>query len=78
MLAAGFLSMLSRCDRYFWLPARGEHRGTGGVFFDDLEATDTRFDAEQVSVSTSYVPVVLAKVMPCSMYGQPFAIHCGI
>lgn len=28
----------SWCDRYFYIPARKEHRGVGGLFFDDLEA----------------------------------------
>ena len=26
-----------QCDDYFYIPARREHRGVGGVFFDDLE-----------------------------------------
>lgn len=33
-------AMKKSCDEYFYLPARSEHRGTGGIFFDDLEATE--------------------------------------
>jgi coproporphyrinogen III oxidase len=34
-----YREMKQSCDDYFYLPARSEHRGTGGIFFDDLPAT---------------------------------------
>ena len=35
---ASYADMKKTCDDYFYLPARREHRGVGGVFFDDLDA----------------------------------------
>jgi coproporphyrinogen III oxidase len=34
-----YASMKKACDDYFYLPARAEHRGTGGIFFDDMPVT---------------------------------------
>ena len=31
-----YAQMKRTCDEYFFIPCRGEHRGVGGVFFDDL------------------------------------------
>ena len=34
------------CDEYFYIPARKEHRGVGGLFFDDLDAATESYDVE--------------------------------
>ena len=55
--------MKASCDDYFWLPARREHRGVGGVFFDDCGAPWARdfalalLDAA-VDADGPYLPIV--------------------
>jgi coproporphyrinogen III oxidase len=48
------------CDEYFFLPHRGEARGIGGLFFDDLdEGGFARCFAFWKSVGEAYVPAYL-------------------
>ena len=53
----------SWCDEYFYLPHRGEARGVGGLFFDDLNDWDfaTSFDFVRAvgdSFLEAYLPIV--------------------
>jgi coproporphyrinogen III oxidase len=43
------------CDHYFYLVARAEHRGTGGIFFDDMEATPENYDFVK-GVANAWMP----------------------
>jgi coproporphyrinogen III oxidase len=53
------------CDSYFFLPHRGEHRGVGGIFFEDLGGDPSRelSLAEDVGRSflRAYLPIVEAR-----------------
>jgi len=62
-----------RCDEYFYLPHRGETRGVGGLFFDDLDLGDpeTTFGFLR-SVADHYVPayVPIVKRRMETPYGE--------
>ena len=53
--------MKQACDDYFYLPARSEHRGVGGMFFDDLPATHTTMNFVKDVTSnwmSSWFPII--------------------
>eukprot|EP00434_Breviolum_minutum_P043430 symbB.v1.2.038716.t1/scaffold6138.1/size20662/3 len=50
-----YASMKEACDAYFYLPARQEHRGTGGIFFDDLPVDEDSLNFVK-QVVTSWMP----------------------
>ncbi|KAF7540738.1 hypothetical protein G7054_g1194 [Neopestalotiopsis clavispora] len=72
--AAYYPRFKSWCDKYFWNAHRGEARGVGGIFFDDLEASETSkleslfgFARDVLQIfPEAYVPIVEKR------RGEPF------
>jgi coproporphyrinogen III oxidase len=57
-------SLKKNCDNYFYIPARQEHRGVGGIFFDDLSELPNNGNAMEFTKSVcdmfmkSYLPLI--------------------
>jgi coproporphyrinogen III oxidase len=60
---------IRRCDEYFYLPNRAEHRGVGGIFFDDLSSLEggaSQALAFTREVAEAFMPSYLPSESPAS------------
>jgi coproporphyrinogen III oxidase len=54
-----YRKLKENCDRYFYLPHRGEARGVGGIFFDYLEGDLERLFAFVRDCGDAFLPAYL-------------------
>ena len=73
--------MKANCDEYFYLPHRDEHRGVGGIFFDDwtLGGFDSAFALAQ-RIGNAFLPAYLPiiekrKNTPFSQQQREFQLY---
>ncbi|CAE8615364.1 unnamed protein product [Polarella glacialis] len=57
-----YATMKKACDDYFYIPARREHRGIGGLFFDRFQDADLGGEAGKAE---GFVRAVATGWMPC-------------
>lgn len=54
--ASYYPNFKKQCDEYFYLPARAEHRGVGGLFFDDLVLPREQLSQLLLGMTREFLP----------------------